>query len=272
MDSTIKVVSFNLKRDSRFGRLNRWNDRRKLVTQTIWESGASVLGVQELMPAMKEDLLADLNGFSFLGSGRTHNQSGEHSAIILRNSDFEVLYFDTFWLSKHPAKSGSRAYFSPFPRICTVCEAFYAPWGRSIRVFNTHFCHINASARILSVRVILDYMHQLNQKEQMPTILMGDMNACPTSMPIRILSENRHNYDDIHLRTVFFGVHEGDCGNTFHGFKGGLQGAMIDYIFVSEEFEVVKAYVDTSCNNGHYASDHYPLVAELKLKDTQSQS
>ena len=28
-----------------------------------------------------------------------------------------------------------------------------------------------------------------------------------------------------------------------------------------------QAYVDTSCENGQYPSDHYPLVAVLRLKE-----
>ena len=45
----------------------------------------------------------------------------EHAAILLRNTDLDLVYNETFWLSKHPERSGSRAYFAMFPRICTVC-------------------------------------------------------------------------------------------------------------------------------------------------------
>lgn len=262
MDSIMKVVSFNLKHDFLFSRFNRWGSRRDMVTRVIQDSGASVVGVQELTPSMKEDLLLRLKGYSFYGFGRTRKHLNEHSAIVLKDEDCKMQFFKTFWLSKHPDKSGSRAYFSPFPRICTVCELFSEKLGCPVRIFNTHFDHLCAPARTLSVRVILSFMHKLNNNHKMPTILMGDMNARPSSKPIRILSQNLHSYEDIHLTSIF----ADEKHATYHGFKGGYRGWTIDYIFISDELEAVKAYVDTSNENGKYPSDHYPIVAELKRK------
>ena len=270
MTSAIKVASFNLRHDSFFGahsRVRSWDARRELVTRMIRESGAAIVGVQEMMPAMKEDILSRLRNYQAFGSGRTRRLTDEHSAILVRNEGAKARFSDTFWLSKHPEKCGSRAYFSAFPRICTVCEVYVEEFGRTIRVFNTHFDHLCPPARTLSVRIILDYMHRLNKREKLPAILMGDMNAHPDSKPIRILSENRHGYDDIRLTNIFSSPRAGEVRNTYHGFKGRFKGSPIDYIFVTEEFEVDQAYVDTSCENGQYPSDHYPLVAVLRLKE-----
>ena len=273
MTSAIKVASFNLRHDSPLGacsRVRSWKARRELAARMIRDSGAAIIGVQEMMPAMKEDILSRLRGYSVFGSGRTRKLLGEHSAILVRREKAEARFSDTFWLSKHPEKSGSRAYFSAFPRICTVCEVYVEEWQRTVRVFNTHLDHICAPARTLSVRIILEYMHRLNKKEKLPTILMGDMNARPGSKPIRILAENQHNYPDIHLTNIFSSPRAEEAGNTYHGFKGKRKGAPIDYIFVSEEFEVDRAYVDTSSENGLYPSDHYPLMAVLRLKEEAS--
>ncbi len=271
MTSAIKVASFNLRHDSFFGarsRVRSWTVRRDIIARMIRESGAAIVGVQEMMPAMKEDILARLREYSIFGSGRTKKLLSEHSAILVRGEKAKARFSDTFWLSKHPEKCGSRAYFSAFPRICTVCEVYVAEWGRTVRVFNTHFDHLCPPARTLSVRIILEYMHRLNKKEKLPTILMGDMNAHPDSKPIRILSENQHNYSDIHLTNIFSSPQAGETRNTYHGFKGRWKGSPIDYIFVSEEFAVDQAYVDTFCEDGRYPSDHYPLVAVLRLKET----
>lgn len=267
MGKTLKVCSFNLKHDTFLNRVNRWNIRRKIVTHVILESGASVIGVQEMTPSMKADLVSNLKNYRIYGTGRSRMGRGEYSAVILQNMNFEVRYYDTFWLSKHPDVIGSRALFSPFPRICTVCEAYCKEWGRPIRIFNTHFCHLSPPARMLSVRVITEFMHYLNQKEKMPTILMGDMNARPSSRPIRFLSKNMHGYSDVHLSSVFSGEQAKELRNTYHGFRGGLRGPTLDYIFVSDDIKVIRAYADTSSVGGKYPSDHYPLVAELQLKD-----
>lgn len=266
MSETLKVVSFNLRHDTILTRVNLWNTRREIVTDVIMNSDANVIGVQEMTPVMKQDMVSTLKDYRIYGTGRSRLRAGEYSAVILKNKNFEVSYYDTFWLSKNPEVSGSRALLSPFPRICTVCEAYCKVWDRPIRIFNTHFCHLSPFARMLSVHVITEFMHQLNQKEKMPAILMGDMNTGPHSRPIRFLSENLHGYSDVRLSSVFSGKRAADIHNTYHGFKGGLKGRTLDYIFVTDEIQVIRAYADTSSVEGKYPSDHYPLTAELQLK------
>ena len=268
MGPAIKVVSFNLKRDSLFAGVHRWEYRRELVARMIQESGAAVVGVQEMLPSMKADIQRRLQDYSVFGLGRTKRMDNEHAAILLRNTDLDLVYNETFWLSKHPEKSGSRAYFAMFPRICTVCEAYSRKLSRKIRVFNTHFDHVCGPARTLGVKLILEYMHKMNQKEKLPTILMGDLNAHPESKPIRILTENLHDYPDIHLSSIYAGGAGREIRNTYHGFKGRMKGEPIDYIFVTDEFVVVEVYLDPSSSEGRYPSDHYPLVAVLGLKET----
>lgn len=266
MDTAIKVVSFNLKRDSRLAGIHRWENRRELVAKMIEDSGAAIIGVQEMLPAMKEDIKARLADYNIFGVGRTKKLKNEHSAILLHAPELEMRFSKTFWLSKHPEKRGSRAYFAMFPRICTVCEVYSRELNQNIRVFNTHFDHVCAAARTLGVRIILQYMHTLNQKQYLPSILMGDLNAHPSSKPIRILSENLHNYPDIHLNNVYDSQAVKNICNTYHGFCGKASGNPIDYIFVSDEFMVKTAYVDTTVIDGQYPSDHYPLVAVLEMR------
>ena len=46
----IKVVSFNLRKDSKHDKCNRWMNRKELAASYIKGSGASIIGVQELLP------------------------------------------------------------------------------------------------------------------------------------------------------------------------------------------------------------------------------
>ncbi|MCI8554201.1 MAG: endonuclease/exonuclease/phosphatase family protein [Clostridiales bacterium] len=266
MKPTIRVASFNLKHDFLFSRNNSWRRRRDAVCRILRESKASIVGVQEMMPDMRADIVGQLKEYDACGLGRTRRLQNEQSAILLRRREIELAFSETFWLSKHPSKRGSRAYFAFFPRICTVCEIYVKTLGQKIRVFNTHFDHICAPARTLSVRTILQYMHQLNQSEQLPIILMGDLNAAPDSKAIRILSENRHEYPDIHLTSLYAFSCAGAIRSTFHGFHGSGRRKPIDYIFVSDELQVEAAYVDTTQIDGRFPSDHYPLIAVLSLK------
>ncbi len=272
MSQAIKVASFNLKRDSFWTRLrqqNTWTDRRALIGTMIRNSNAAIVGVQEMIPSMREDIKKLLTSdYSIRGLGRNKSLGDEQSAIILKNDDVTVSFDKTFWLSKHPEKNGSRAYYAFFPRICTVCEVYVKEFNCKIRVFNTHFDHICGMARNLSVRIILQYMHRLNQIEKLPIILMGDLNARPDSRPIRMLSENFHDYPDIHLTSVWHSVDTSQIGSTYHGFKGKTTGRPIDYIFVSDEFVIDEAYIDRTNFDGRYPSDHYPLIAVLRLKES----
>ncbi|MEG2597109.1 MAG: endonuclease/exonuclease/phosphatase family protein [Oscillospiraceae bacterium] len=272
MTTAIKIASFNLKRDSRFARSNLWDTRKELIGKMIEESGAVVIGVQELLPSMEDDLRLMLADYSVFGFGRTKHLTNEESAILIKGRDTDVKFNKTFWLSKHPEKYGSRAFLSMFPRVCTVCEVYIQSLHRRIRVFNTHFDHVSFVARALSAHIILEYMHKLNTIEKLPTILMGDLNAKPNSKPIRILSENLHNYDDIKLTSIYSTFEEGTVRNTYHGFKGKYKEKPIDYMFVSEEFDIENAYIDTTDIDGRYPSDHFPLVAILRLKKNQSSS
>lgn len=273
----IRVISFNLKRD--FGiplnHTHKWGERRALAAQFIRESGATIIGVQELLPNMREDVgrLLDVD-YSILGFGRFRGlkpKDDEHSDIIIKNQEAKVSLIKTFWLSKSPEKL-SRAYYAVFPRICTVAEVYIKQLDRSIRVFNTHLDHICGIARLLGVQVILDYMEKYQQQCPLPTILMGDFNCKPSSKPVQFLRNYAADRSGLHLTDVYTRFDPSCLSNTLHNFSGKIRkGACpIDYIFVSDEFEIIDSQIVTDPINGLYPSDHYPLLATLRLKDTPS--
>ncbi|MDF2567549.1 MAG: Endonuclease/exonuclease/phosphatase [Oscillospiraceae bacterium] len=268
----IKVVSFNLRRDGIFSKKNRWDSRKKFIVDIIKNSDASIIGVQELLPCMKKDIGNLLCDYIIIGEGRDKDDTSEHSDIILKSEDITIDLFTTFWISKNPKRSGSRAFLTFFPRICTVVELTLKNSDKKIRVFNTHFDHISKIARNLGVNLILKTIDELNKVKPLPTILMGDFNAKPNSNTIKKLSLNLHDYDTIRMHDVFYHIPKSqlekftDFRNTYHGFSGKLKKDPIDYIFVSNEFEVVEANILRGSNKGIYPSDHYPISATLRLK------
>lgn len=268
-EDIIKVVSFNLRRDFGPQRKNKWETRKEFAAKLIAESNAEIIGVQEFLPQMRQDMKALLKGYSIFGKGRLSGKNpnnDEHSDIIIKNENVEVKSCNTFWLSKHP-DIPSRVYFSVYPRICTVAEVKLKKSGRRIRVFNTHFDHVSPFARTFSSRLILEQIHSFNQKDPLPTIVMGDFNASPNSKAVKLMRENLSGYQDVRLQDIY-GFLDELIGNTYHGFKGKVKQKLkpIDYIFVSSDFEIVKASVDTTNYDGAYPSDHYPISAVLKLK------
>ncbi|MEM1485923.1 endonuclease/exonuclease/phosphatase family protein [Oscillospiraceae bacterium PP1C4] len=267
----IRIISFNLKRDFgiSFNPSHKWGGRRALAAQFIKESGATIIGVQELLPNMRDDVSELLSAeYSILGFGRFRGlkpSDDEHSDIIIKNEDAKVNLIKTFWLSKSPERF-SRAYYAMFPRICTVAEVYLKDPDRTIRVFNTHLDHICGIARVLGVKVILEYIDNFNKENPLPTILMGDFNCRPGSRPIRMLHDRTTG---VHLTDVYSCFDASCLSNTLHHFRGKIKpGAhQIDYIYVSDEFEIVDSRIITEPINGVYPSDHYPLMATLRLKD-----
>ena len=55
--------------------------------------------------------------------------------------------------------------------------------------------------------------------------------------------------------------------STMSSFKGKEKGLHIDYIFVSEDLEIIDVDIVKDNINGKYPSDHYPLIADIKMKN-----
>lgn len=70
---------------------------------------------------------------------------------------------------------------------------------------------------------------------------MGDFNAKPNSKAVRIMRENLPGYQNVQLQDVYDFL-DSVIGNTYHGFKGKIKQKFkpIDYIFVSDDFEIVR--------------------------------
>ena len=97
----LKVISFNLRRDFGPQRKNRWESRKDLAARLIQDSGAQIIGVQESLPQMRRDLGQLLEGYSIFGKGRLNGakpKNDEHSDIILRNEEVQLLSCRTVWI------------------------------------------------------------------------------------------------------------------------------------------------------------------------------
>lgn len=268
------IASFNLRADFPISlfRSHRWQLRRQLATQMIRNMDADIIGVQELLPNMRRDIQDILRQeYSVLGFGRFGKlgaRSDEHSDILVKKQNIKIEHVKTFWLSKYPERL-SRAYYAVFPRICTVAELYVEQLESSVRIFNTHLDHICGLSRTLGINVILKYMNEYHKKNPMPIVLMGDLNCRPNSLPVRLLREHADLYPDIPLTDVYSQFENSQISNTFHNFSGKIKSGAypIDYMFVSKEFDILGSRIVTEHIDGKYPSDHYPLLARLRLKE-----
>lgn len=257
----MKVMSFNVRADSILDVRNRWKHRSEIVYEVIKKYDCDVVGLQEVTDRMYMDLNKAIDGYYMIGKGRTKRYFNERNNLLVKE-DYNLLEEETFWLSKTPSKTGSSVWYSMFPRICTTAVIQLAN-NLKIRIYNTHLDCLLPSAREYGLKKIGEYVGECYQKEKLPCILMGDFNAGPQSKLIQQFSQG--SYSDKRFIAVQDVKKEIYNEATMGHFKGKTRGLHIDYIFVSEEFEIKDVEIIKYQKNNKYPSDHYPILAEINL-------
>jgi endonuclease/exonuclease/phosphatase family metal-dependent hydrolase len=124
-----------------------------------------------------------------------------------------------------------------------------------IYFFNTHLS-LYKLERKRQMKALLgkDWLFSISKNE--PVIFCGDLNAGESSTTYHQLSR--------HLTDVQKATNDLNPPKpTFHSKTPVFR---IDHIFVSEHFKPVKVEVKNN-NNTRTASDHLPLVVDLRLKN-----
>jgi endonuclease/exonuclease/phosphatase family metal-dependent hydrolase len=157
-------------------------------------------------------------------------------------------------LSRHPIASWanhaltrlSTQQQAPVPEpMPGFLEAHVQLQGSTIRVFNTHLDYRpDPSVRRQQVSEMLAIIGDAN----LPTLLLGDLNAQPDASELRPLLQR--------LRDAW--PAEAGPGHTYPAAEPVRR---IDYVLISEHFRVQAARVPVTV-----ASDHRPVVVELVLR------
>lgn len=257
----MKIMTFNIRADNVLDINNRWEKRKELVYKTIRKYDCDIVGLQEVTEKMYQDISKELSEYMIIGEGRTKKYFSEKNSLLIKK-DYKILKHETFWLSKTPQRVGSTVWYSLFPRICTsaVCKA---PNGQIIKIYNTHLDCLLPKAREYGLKKIADDIKKYYEEESLPCVLMGDFNATPNSRVIKKFSGGEYT------NKKFIAVQEFDRTiykkATMGTFKGREKGMHIDYIFVSEEFNIKHVEIIRNNINGKYPSDHYPIMATIQV-------
>lgn len=261
MSVTIKVVTFNLRCNTKHDEFNMFDNRKGLVLAKIDAEKPDIIGFQEMKPDMRKFLAAHLPEYHIVGRSRSDDYTGEHVDIAYRKDTLEVFGLDFFWLSPTPYVPGSRYEDqSTCPRITTSGIFKHKDLKTPFRMINTHLDHIGESARVLGMTQILNKLTEENAKFRLPTFITGDMNATPDSETIKLTRD----YTDMPLVDL-----TADIPVTFHGF--GRTETKIDYIIT--DAETAKGHISTKvwddCNYGLYLSDHHAVEAVIEMSDPE---
>ena len=262
MDVALTVMSFNIRNGRANDGDNSWPNRRPLVSSVIRGYDPDVVGLQEAFRFQLDQLALDLPGYDEVGEGRGGGTKDEYSAIFYRADRFDLLDSGTFWLSDTP-EVVSKHWGHHHYRVCTWAHLRDVASGRALYVFNTHFDHRSQVARVNSAALIRRRIRERATKD--PVFVTGDMNAGEDNPAIARLKAPNSDYP---LRDSFRATHPDavDVGTGNGRYRGRRDGAKIDYVLVSPEIQTLDAKIDQEPRGGRYPSDHYPVVAWLRLQ------
>ncbi len=114
----LKVMTYNIRLDVASDGENSWPNRKEKVADLIKFYEPDVFGIQEGLPHQVQFLDSVLSDYKVFGEGRDGGQNGEHSSIFYKSNKFELIEFDTFWLSETPDEV-SKGWDAALNRICT---------------------------------------------------------------------------------------------------------------------------------------------------------
>ena len=252
----MKIVTYNIACGWSWDSINSMQHRIGMIWEKIRTEKPDVIAFQEIVPIARDCLEDMFHDYMFLGHMRGADYDGEGLFTAIRRDAWELLAYDTFWLSPTPYVPGSRyENQSECPRICVVTAVRNKKTGERIRLYNLHLDHISDEARVEGMGCILGYMHDIEEKNPMESILLGDFNARAGSNTIALCK----NYPYRHLTDA-----TSDLAATFHNF--GSAATKIDYMFVTDGLlsRAKKAVVWDDVHKGIYLSDHYPVAVEFE--------
>jgi endonuclease/exonuclease/phosphatase family metal-dependent hydrolase len=263
--TAMTVMSFNVRYGTADDGPDAWPNRRELFFRTIKSHDPDLLGTQEVLAFQADELQRELPDYTFVGVGRDDGKrAGEFAAIQFRTKRFELVDKGFFWLSDQPEKPGSIGWDAALTRMATwVKLRDRLDDNRELVFLNTHWDHKGIVAHVESAKLIRAKMRDLDDGGQTPIIMTGDLNCHEESDAVKLLeSENER----IVLLDAYREMHsQREPGEaSFHAFKGTTQGSRIDFILHTGYYRPTSAQIDRVNQDGHYPSDHFPVIAVLE--------
>lgn len=254
----LNVMSFNIRYGTADDGPDRWELRRDQLYALLKNQSPDVIGLQEALHFQIDEILAALPEYRMVGVGRSDGaQGGEYAAILYRVSRLNVRQTSTFWFSDTPEIVKSNTWGAALERICTWA-LFDDRQGTPFYFFNLHLDHVSQPAREKSGALLLDRIAARSPK--LPVVVTGDFNTGETNPVTQAVAKM--------FRDTFRVMHpnETEVGTTNQFKLGSTRGEKIDYIFVEPDTEVISAAILRTAVAGRYPSDHFPVVARIRLR------
>ncbi len=263
----LRVMSFNVRNSNAKDGENAWAKRTELFFGTIQRFQPDLIGFQEVLADQFDEITGRMKAYAFSGVAREDGQRrGEWALIGFRKDRFTEAGHGDFWLSERPDEIGSKSWDAALPRICSWVRLRENATGREFVYANTHFDHIGVMARQHSSRLLTTRLSA--SAAGRPVVLTGDFNISEDNPAYAVLVRPEPG-DLIRWIDSYREVHPNRMPTeaSFHGFKGGVTGSRIDFIFHTTHFAANAATIEQApAQDGRWASDHYAVTAILNWK------
>lgn len=256
----LRVMTYNIRLDTPADGPNSWPLRANLLIGQIRLVRPAILGVQEVLPGQRADLVAALPEYAALGGGRDDGmRAGEASPLFVDKRLFQIKSSGMFWLSPTP-KVTSLGWDAAFRRVASWAHLVRRSDGQRLLAINTHWDHIGKEARLNSAYQLRDWIavHQGNNEH---VVLLGDFNASLAEDSLGVMLVNALGDAKALSLEAAIGV-----SATFNGWAlVPGKGEAIDHVLVSDGLRVRRYHALAEHFDGRLASDHFPVVVDLQL-------
>ncbi len=277
----LRAISFNMLfnlqcSEKELDEENRWAKRGPRLIEYLRSTNADLIGTQELQKNQLDQIEQAIGEkYASYGVGEDGGWMGDIGAIFYLKERLELLEGKTYFFSTTPEVVSS----GPFKttNTFTVCHFFDRESKREFVVINTHLAFGNIERRAWEAHLLCDFVSQI--EPALPLIVMGDFNTFPYRPELELpfydgdfivnLIEGS-TLKDARMLTLLghYGAlsttnYSPEEKKTFRGF--GVPGVILDHIFVNKEVGVLAHGIDPATVDGHFPSDHFPVIADLIL-------
>ena len=267
-------MTFNVRYGTAKDGENRWELREPVLMDCIRSYDPDFLNTQEALPMQVQAVLKNFRQWQVIGKGRYFNKEmpdrpqesmdGESCRIFYRPDKFDLLQEGTYWHSEQPDVPASISWGNNLPRITTWGIFRSRATDKKFVIMNTHF-HWGELYIERTTQLLLDKWHEI--AGDLPTLLTGDFNLAPTSAThSRLCQSGAESAGSRHFIDAWQALNKPEINaGTGHSYKAVKDQDRIDWILFTPEFRLREVEISYFSQNGRYPSDHYPVIAQLRL-------
>lgn len=250
----LKVMTFNLRVDSPCDGINQFFSRTPRILKAIRDEAPDLIGFQEDNDAMREFLRKSLPEYTVIGCGGGRNYRSVSNVIAYKTDRFELIDFETKWLSHTPDVPASTfgGDQSKYPRHYHRARLHDAESDKTFQFVNMHADHVGDNAKLLATKQVVEVLKPYAAEG---IFVCGDLNSHPGTPSISAFTEG----NDLGLVDTTAQV-----GGTFHGYGTRVPTYKCDFIFSNVPYSESHLVEDVP-ENGVYISDHNPVVTTFEV-------